>query len=399
MVSNVSILGSTGSIGEQTLTVLSEHPELFRVYALSANRRIDLLLDQIKTYRPQYVACVDLQAAAQLRLQLRDQNINCEVLEGKDALVTLASDGAVDIIVAAIVGGAGLPATFAAAQCGKKILLANKEALVMGGHLFMDAVREHKATLLPVDSEHNAIFQCMPDDFIPGQALPKTVTGAVLTASGGPFLRYPLSDFHNITPAQAVAHPNWVMGQKISVDSATMMNKGLELIEASWLFSMKPDDIEVVIHPQSIVHSFLRYIDGSVMAQCGVPDMRSPIANCLSWPDRIRAGVARLDILEMGRLDFEPVDMQRFPCLKLAYQALSAGLLPQIILNTVNEVAVASFLAKEIKFTKIVELSDHFLNSFSAPNPLSVEEVIDIDTILREKVTACIHSRISARGS
>ena len=291
MAVTVSMLGSTGSIGRQALDVIAQHPGRFRVVGLAAHSNYEVLFAQCEVCRPQYVVCVDSQAAAQLRSRLQQAKIAIEVAEGHAALVELAADAASEVVVAAIVGAAGLPSTFAAIKSGKRILLANKESLVMAGALFMDAVREYGATLLPVDSEHNALFQCMPHGYLPGYAAPLGVDGLILTASGGPFLHTPMNELATVTSAQAVAHPTWSMGAKISVDSATMMNKGLEVIEAHWLFTMAAECIEVVIHPQSVIHSLLRYIDGSVLAQCGVPDMRSPIAYCLAWPERIATTV------------------------------------------------------------------------------------------------------------
>ena len=385
MVIAVSILGSTGSIGRQTLDVISQHPDQFKVVGLAAHSNTDVLFEQCQTYRPQQVVCVDPQAAASLRSRLQQAGLSIEVAHGQGALIDLAADVASDVVVAAVVGAVGLPSTFAAAKAGKRILLANKEALIMAGALLMNAVRDYGATLLPIDSEHNALFQCMPPNYLPGSDAPVGVEGLVLTASGGPFLHTPLTELTDITPVQAVAHPTWSMGAKISVDSATMMNKGLEVIEAHWLFVMAAEQIEVVIHPQSIIHSLLRYKDGSVLAQCGVPDMRTPIAHCLAWPGRIATTVERLNLLEVGRFDFIEPDYQRFPCLKYAYQALQAGPVASIVLNTANEMAVDAFLKGIISYLEIPRVIEQALSGadFAAPNSLA--DVLAIEQSIREQ--------------
>lgn len=379
----VSILGSTGSIGRQTLDIIATHREDFEVFALTACRRVDILFAQCQRFQPRYAVCVDVQAAQQLRELLRQAALPTTVLEGAIALEQVARDAAAEIVVAAIVGAAGLAPTFAAVSAGKKVLLANKEALVMSGAILMDAARASNATLLPVDSEHNALFQCMPAGYVPGQGKPEGVEGLVLTASGGPFLETPVEQMQHITPQQAVAHPNWSMGAKISVDSATMMNKGLELIEAHWLFGMAVDDIEVVVHPQSIIHSLLKYIDGSVLAQCGMPDMRTPIAHCLAWPQRIQTPVTRLDLVTVGRFDFLAPDYVRFPCLKLATDALRAGPVATIILNVANEIAVDQFLRGEIQFLEIADTVAAYLSEYTFATPSCLEDVLAIEGELR----------------
>lgn len=383
MAVTISILGSTGSVGTQTLDIIQQHKEAYQVIALSCHKRSDLLFEQCQLFKPQYVVCVDAAAAAKLRTQLKAAKLTTAVLEGAGALVELAADAQADVVVAAVVGAAGLPATYAAVKAGKRVLLANKEALVMSGALLMDALAQSDAVLLPVDSEHNALFQCMPAGYVPGQGRPAHVAGLVLTASGGPFLNYPLAEFERITQEQAVAHPNWSMGAKISVDSATMMNKGLEVIEAHWLFDMPLSDIEVVIHPQSIVHSLLRYVDGSVLAECGVPDMRTPIAHCLAWPERMAVDVAQLDLLKVGRFDFIAPDYTRFPCLKLAYQALAAGPAAMIVLNVANEVAVDAFLKGQIRYTDIAAHIERCLSEWDIASPRCIEDVIEIERELR----------------
>lgn len=386
MAIKISILGATGSIGSQTLNVIAQHPERFKVVALTAHTNYQKLQQQCVAFQPEYVVCVDEAAAMALRASLKTLSLSIEVLSGADALVTVATDNSVDMVMAAIVGSAGLASTFAAVKAGKRVLLANKEALVMAGQLFMDAVAQYNATLLPVDSEHNALFQCMPDAYLPGQGRPKNIDSLILTASGGPFLNTPMDTFATITPKQAVAHPNWEMGAKISVDSATMMNKGLEVIEAHWLFAMPLSDIEVIIHPQSVIHSLVRYNDGSLLAQCGVPDMRTPISYCLSWPDRLNINVERLDLLKAARFDFSAPDEVRFPCLRLAKRALTSGPVASIVLNAANEIAVDAFLKGKIGFTQIAEQIETVLGQASFSNPTSVDDVIAIDQALRETI-------------
>jgi len=346
----ITILGATGSIGVSTLDVLARHPEHYRVHALSAHSRVAELAAQCRQFRPERAVVGTPQAAAELTRLL--DGLAVDVAYGEAALCEIASSADTDTVMAAIVGAAGLAPALAAARAGKKILLANKEALVMSGQLFMDAVREHKATLLPIDSEHNAIFQSLPSHYAraPGAA---GVAKIVLTASGGPFLNRAVETLDNVTPSEACKHPNWSMGRKISVDSATMMNKGLEVIEAHWLFGAPADLIEVVIHPQSVIHSMVSYVDGSVLAQLGNPDMRTPIAHALAYPERIASGVAQLDLTEMGALAFHKPDFARFPCLALAFDALRAGGTAPALLNAANEIAVQAFLDERIGFRDI----------------------------------------------
>ncbi|MDD0972389.1 1-deoxy-D-xylulose-5-phosphate reductoisomerase [Pseudomonas fontis] len=360
-VQRITVLGATGSIGLSTLDVIARHPERYEVFAVSGYSRIDELLALCIKHLPAF-AVVPSDASAQvLRQGLKAAGLRTEVLVGEAGLAQVAADPQVDAVMAAIVGAAGLSPTLAAVRAGKKVLLANKEALVMSGALFMQAVRESGAVLLPIDSEHNAIFQCLPGDFSRGLAQ-VGVRRILLTASGGPFRETPLNELNEVTPEQACAHPNWSMGRKISVDSASMMNKGLELIEACWLFDAKPAQVEVVVHPQSVIHSLVDYVDGSVLAQLGNPDMRTPIANALAWPERIDSGVAPLDLFAIARLDFQAPDEQRFPCLRLARQAADAGNSAPAMLNAANEVAVEAFLQRRIRFPEIASMIDHVLN-------------------------------------
>lgn len=356
----LTILGSTGSIGESTLDVVSRHPEKFRVFALAGHRQVDKLAAQCKQFRPEYAVVGDAGHAAELEKKLKQEGIDTQVLYGSQALIDVASADEVSGVMCAIVGAAGLPSALAAAQKGKTIYLANKETLVVSGALFMETALQNGATVLPIDSEHNAIFQVLPRDYT-GRLNEHGINSIILTASGGPFLNTDLSTFDSITPEQAVKHPNWSMGRKISVDSASMMNKGLELIEAHWLFNCPPEKLEVVIHPQSVIHSMVRYRDGSVLAQLGNPDMRTPIAYCLGLPERIDSGVGELDFGALSALTFQKPDFDRFPCLKLAYQAMNAGGAAPCVLNAANEVAVAAFLDKRIKFTDIAKVVGHCL--------------------------------------
>lgn len=356
----LTILGSTGSIGESTLDVVSRHPEKFRVFALAGHRQVDKLVAQCKQFRPEYAVVGDAGHAAELDKKLKQEGIDTQVLYGSQALIDVASADEVSGVMCAIVGAAGLPSALAAAQKGKTIYLANKETLVVSGALFMETARQNGAAVLPIDSEHNAIFQVLPRDYT-GRLNEHGINSIILTASGGPFLNTDLSTFDSITPEQAVKHPNWSMGRKISVDSASMMNKGLELIEAHWLFNCPPEKLEVVIHPQSVIHSMVRYRDGSVLAQLGNPDMRTPIAYCLGLPERIDSGVGELDFGALSALTFQKPDFDRFPCLKLAYQAMNAGGAAPCVLNAANEVAVAAFLDKRIKFTDIAKVVAHCL--------------------------------------
>lgn len=382
----ITVLGATGSIGVSTLDVVARHPDRFHIFALTANRNTEKLFDQCQQFRPKYAVMVDESAAEKLQGLLRNAGSETEVLSGTGALESVSADAAVDYVMAAIVGAAGLLPTLAAAKAGKRVLLANKEALVMSGRLFMDAVHEQGAELLPIDSEHNAIFQCMPSSTKNGQVVNNLagVERILLTASGGPFRTWELSQLQNVTPEQAVAHPNWAMGRKISVDSATLMNKGLEVIEACWLFSVSPEAIEVVVHPQSTIHSMVSYNDGSVLAQMGNPDMRTPIAYGLGWPERLVSGVEPLDIFATARLDFERPDLARFPCLQLAYEAHAAGGYATIALNAANEIAVQAFLDQSIGFMDIPQLIEAVMQSAESGTPNQLEDIIIQDEDSRQ---------------
>ncbi|MCF7529938.1 1-deoxy-D-xylulose-5-phosphate reductoisomerase [Neisseria lisongii] len=366
MTQALTILGSTGSIGENTLDVIVRHPDKFRVFALSGRRQTEKLAAQCLRFAPQFAVVADAESAAELSALLAAAGCKTEVLHGEKALCDVASADEVGGVMCAIVGAAGLPSALAAAQAGKTIYLANKETLVVAGALFMETARRSGARVLPVDSEHNAVFQVLPEDYN-GDLQRHGIESIVLTASGGPFLNTDLADFAAITPAQAVKHPNWQMGQKISVDSATMMNKGLELIEAHWLFACPPQHLEVVIHPQSVIHSMVRYRDGSVLAQLGNPDMRTPIAYCLGLPERINSGVPPLDFATLSALTFQTPDFNRFPCLKLAYEAMQTGGAAPCVLNAANEIAVAEFLAGHIRFTDIAAVTEHCLSQNFLP--------------------------------
>lgn len=386
------ILGATGSIGVSTLDVVARHPDRYRVIALTANTNIDVLFEQCLQHRPQYVVVVNQDKAAQFQQKISASDIaDIQVLSGADALQTVATLDQVDSVMAAIVGAAGLLPTLAAAKAGKTILLANKEALVMSGDIFMQAVRDSGAHLLPIDSEHNAIFQCMPGGYEAGAKAPQA-RRILLTASGGPFRETPVSELHDVTPDQAVAHPKWDMGRKISVDSATMMNKGLELIEACLLFNMEPEAIQVVIHKQSIIHSMVDYVDGSVLAQMGNPDMRIPIAHAMAWPDRFDSGVEPLDIFAVGQMDFEPPSYERFPCLRLAYEAIKAGGVMPAVLNAANEIAVESFLNEKIRFTDIAAVIEQTMQDFSPTSAQTLEQVLEADYQARQTA----HNKIEA---
>lgn len=385
-VQQVTVLGASGSIGVSTLDVLARHPDRFRVFALTGNRRWQLIAQQCLIHRPRYAVMSDATAALALEQSLRAQGCPTEVLQGEAALNQVAAHAQVNIVMAAIVGAAGLLPSLAAVKAGKKVLLANKEALVMAGGLFTRAVTEHGATLLPIDSEHNAIFQCLPNqgaDCMAGGLTKGGVRRILLTASGGPFLHTPAEDLARVTPEQACAHPNWSMGQKISVDSASMMNKGLELIEACWLFNARPDQIDIVVHPQSVIHSMVEYADGSVLAQMGNPDMRTPIAHALAWPERIDSGVASLDLITTARLDFSPPDDQRFPCLALARQAAEAGATAPALLNAANEVAVEAFLARRIRFDQIAGVIAEVLERLPIYEPDALAVVQNADSEAR----------------
>lgn len=385
----LTILGSTGSIGESTLDVVSRHPEKFRVFALAGHRQVDKLAAQCKQFRPEYAVVGDAGHVAELEKKLKQEGIDTQVLYGSQALIDVASADEVSGVMCAIVGAAGLPSALAAAQKGKTIYLANKETLVVSGALFMETARQNGATVLPIDSEHNAIFQVLPRDYT-GRLNEHGINSIILTASGGPFLNTDLSTFDSITPEQAVKHPNWSMGRKISVDSASMMNKGLELIEAHWLFNCPPEKLEVVIHPQSVIHSMVRYRDGSVLAQLGNPDMRTPIAYCLGLPERIDSGVGELDFGALSALTFQKPDFDRFPCLKLAYQAMNAGGAAPCVLNAANEVAVAAFLDKRIKFTDIAKVVAHCLAQDFSDGHHDIESLLAQDAQTRRQAEAFI---------
>ena len=385
----LTILGSTGSIGESTLDVVSRHPEKFRVFALAGHRQVDKLAAQCKQFRPEYAVVGDAGHAAELEKKLKQEGIDTQVLYGAQALIDVASANEVSGVMCAIVGASGLPSALAAAQKGKTIYLANKETLVVSGALFMETARQNGATVLPIDSEHNAIFQVLPRDYT-GRLNEHGINSIILTASGGPFLNTDLSTFDSITPEQAVKHPNWSMGRKISVDSASMMNKGLELIEAHWLFNCPPEKLEVVIHPQSVIHSMVRYRDGSVLAQLGNPDMRTPIAYCLGLPERIDSGVCELDFGALSALTFQKPDFDRFPCLKLAYQAMNAGGVVPCVLNAANEVAVAAFLDKRIKFTDIAQVVAYCLAQDFSDGHHDIESLLAQDAQTRRQAEAFI---------
>ncbi len=381
-IRHLTILGSTGSIGESTLDVVARHPDRFKVVALTANNNVDAMLQQCQRFRPRYAVMLDPSSAEQLASLFNNAGLDTEVLAGIEALEKVASLPEVDVVMAAIVGAAGILPTFAAAQSGKLVLLANKETLVMAGRIFMDLVKQHGATLLPIDSEHNAIYQSLPHKFN-GELSAEGVSHILLTASGGPFREAPLASLAQVTPAQACAHPNWDMGRKISVDSATMMNKGLEVIEAHWLFNAAPEKIQVVIHPQSVIHSMVQYIDGSVLAQLGNPDMRTPIAHAMGYPDRIDSGVAPLDMFAVAHLDFEAPDFERFPCLRLAYKALAEGGNMPAVLNAANEIAVESFLDEQLPFTAIPLMIEHVMLSIQHEEVSILDDVLKADRLAR----------------
>jgi len=377
----ITILGSTGSIGESTLDVIARHPDRFQAFALTANNNVEKMLAQCQRFQPRFAVMLNMDSAAQLADAIKTAGIKTEVLAGIESLEKVASLPEVDAVMAAIVGAAGIRPTFAAARTGKLVLLANKETLVMAGRIFMDLVKQHNATLLPIDSEHNAIYQSLPHHFN-GNLTASGISRILLTASGGPFRRAPLDSLASVTPEQACAHPNWDMGQKISVDSATMMNKGLEVIEAHWLFEAPPEKIQVVIHPQSVIHSMVAYVDGSVIAQLGNPDMRTPIAHAMGYPDRIESGVSALDMFKVAHLDFEEPDFKKFPCLGLAYQALAAGGNMPAVLNAANEIAVESFLKRRMPFTAIPLMIEHAMKT------VRQEEMTTLDDVLRTDAQA-----------
>jgi 1-deoxy-D-xylulose-5-phosphate reductoisomerase len=380
----ITILGATGSIGLSTLDVLARHPDKYSVYALSAHSRVDELAALCERHRPQRAVVADAASAARLEALLRERSVPTEVEYGEVALRAIAASADTDTVMAAIVGAAGLGPAMAAAAAGKKVLLANKEALVMSGQLFMDAVSNNNATLLPIDSEHNAIFQCLPAHYARSPEA-AGVEKILLTASGGPFLHRAVDTLGDVTPEQACKHPNWSMGRKISVDSATMMNKGLEVIEAHWLFGAAHDRIEVVIHPQSVIHSMVSYNDGSVLAQLGNPDMRTPIAHALAFPERIASGVAPLDLAQIGTLQFHKPDFERFPCLALAFDALRAGGTAPAVLNAANEVAVQAFLDRRIGFRDIDRVVARTMDQVAREEAASIDAVLAQDSLARER--------------
>lgn len=399
MTQQITLLGATGSIGSSTLDVVSQHPGDYSIYALTANTNVEALEALCEHWRPRFAVMNNVDSAADLAQRLSAKNITTEVLNGEAGLLRVVEDDAVDCIVAAIVGAAGLVPTLAAAKAGKRVLLANKEALVMSGKLFVDIAKENDAVLMPVDSEHNAIFQCMPDNLtehhssvkMSNQQARAGIERILLTASGGPFRTFSADQLDDVTPAQAVNHPNWDMGKKISVDSATLMNKGLELIEAYWLFDMDIANIDVVIHPQSVIHSMVTYVDGSVLAQLGNPDMRTPIAHALAWPERIKSGVEPLNIFDVAKLDFEKPDLDRFPCLRLCYEAIKMGGSATIVLNAANEIAVAAFLDEKIKFTDIARLIEQVLKQAIITDDVSsLEKILEADEMARKITNECI---------
>lgn len=374
----ITILGATGSIGLSTLNVVTRHPQRYSVFALTGMTKIQLLAEQCQKHRPKYAVVMDNDSAEQLNALLKPFDVPTQVLVGVDGLCEVSRDSQVDIVMAAIVGAAGLVPTLAAVNANKKVLLANKEALVMAGHLFMEALKDSTAVLLPIDSEHNAIFQCLPQNKNDLSAV--GVSKLLLSASGGPFRGWTTDQMKDVTPEQACAHPNWSMGNKISVDSATLMNKGLELIEACWLFDMQESQIEIVVHPQSIIHSLVQYVDGSVIAQLGNPDMRTPIAHALAWPDRIDSGVKNLDLFDVSRLDFERPNFNDFPCLTQAYEAARIGRDAPAMLNAANEIAVQAFLDRRIRFTQIADVVKETMSvsTFNEPESLTAVQESDL---------------------
>lgn len=379
---SITVLGATGSIGKSTLDVVARHPDRYQIYALTACQQHELLFEQCLRFKPRFAVMLVPQACQLLAAKIAQAGLATEVLCGVEALEQVSASTEVDAVMAAIVGAAGLRPTLAAARAGKRILLANKETLVMAGRIFMDAVKQSGSPLLPIDSEHNAIFQALPQHYA-GNLNAAGVSQILLTASGGPFRNTPLSELQHVTPEQACAHPNWSMGRKISVDSATMMNKGLEVIEAHWLFNAPAEAIQVVVHPQSVIHSMVQYVDGSVLAQLGNPDMRTPIAYGLAYPERIDAGVAALDLFKIARLDFVAPDFERFPCLTLAYQALRAGGTAPAIMNAANEVAVEAFLKQRIKFLDIPHLIEEVLSKLPTVQVEVLNDVLLADAQAR----------------
>lgn len=389
MTQQLTILGSTGSIGVNTLDVVARHPEKFQIFALTGARQVELMFSQCLAFKPQFAVMVEREAAQQLAEKIKSAGLSTQVFNTPQALVDVSSDERVDVVMAAIVGAAGLAPCLAAAKTGKRLLLANKEALVVGGQLFLDMVLAGGAKLLPIDSEHSAVFQSLPDN---PEIWPAAVDKIILTASGGPFRTRDPNSLHTVTPEEACAHPNWVMGRKISVDSATMMNKALEVIEAKYLFGVTPQQIEVVIHPQSVIHSMVQFVDGSVVAQLGTPDMRMPIAYGLSWPDRITSGSDPLNFNHMQAMTFEAMDepshMQRFPSLRLAWEALAAPQGTTAVLNAANEVAVDLFLKKQIRFDHIHQVNLATLERICPMRPQCLEDLLDIDAQARDAALA-----------
>jgi 1-deoxy-D-xylulose-5-phosphate reductoisomerase len=391
----ICILGATGSIGVSTLDVIARHSSQYKVIALTANTNIDTLYEQCLEHHPEVVVVVDEQKARIFEEKIKNSAIaDIKVLSGAKSLEHVATLDNVDSVMAAIVGAAGLLPSLAAAKVGKTILLANKEALVMSGSIFMQAITESGAQLLPIDSEHNAIFQCMPAGYKTGMQA-KQARRILLTASGGPFRETPVDQLVNVTPDQAVAHPNWDMGRKISVDSATMMNKGLEMIEACILFDMAPSQIQVVIHPQSVIHSMVDYVDGTVLAQMGNPDMRIPIAYSMAWPDRFDSGVEPLNIFDVARMDFQEPNLERFPCLRLAYEAIAAGGIMPTVLNAANEIAVDAFLNEQVRFTDIPVIIERCMKKFEAKSADTLEIILDADQKARLTSTQIIGELIN----
>ncbi|MES9811773.1 MAG: 1-deoxy-D-xylulose-5-phosphate reductoisomerase [Candidatus Thiodiazotropha sp.] len=393
----LTVLGSTGSIGVSTLDVVARHPEKYHIVALTAKSDVEGMLYQCERFKPKIAVMADTESANLLAKGLSQKGISTEVLSGLRGLEIAAAIPDAEIVMAAIVGAAGLLPALAAVRAGKRLLLANKEALVVAGSLFMAEVAAHGAEILPIDSEHNAVFQCLPPG-VEGKLTTGGVKRILLTASGGPFRTMPIEQLASVTPAQACAHPNWDMGRKISVDSATMMNKGLEVIEAHWLFGADAEEIQVVLHPQSIIHSMVEYVDGSVLAQLGNPDMRTPIAHALAWPQRIESGVDSLDLFQVARLDFNQPDLQRYPCLKLAYQAIQAGGTASVILNAANEVAVEAFLTERLGFTDIASVVDETLQQMPVENAEDLGALLDIDRQGRAIAEQVVHNRVITSG-
>lgn len=389
---SITILGSTGSIGVQALDVVAMHRNRFSIFALTANRNVDLLFQQCQQYHPTYAVLVDKAAAYELSRRIKTTQLKTIVLAGQQSLLDVVEANEVDMVLSAIVGAVGLVPTWSAVCRGKRILLANKEPLVMAGELIMPAITANQASLLPIDSEHNAVFQCLPSGFMPGLLPPVGVRSITLTASGGPFREMDLAKLSSVTPEQAIAHPNWSMGKKISVDSATMMNKGLEVIEAHWLFAMSSKDINVIVHPQSIIHAFVHYEDGTVLSHLASPDMHIPIAYALAWPDRIDSGAVAMDLTELSQAEFYLPDMARYPCLALAYQALEAGGTATTILNAANEVAVSQFLNGNLRFDQITKIISETLDRMTIESVDNLESILVADTAARHYAVEIIRT-------